>query len=146
MLIKQFEKLTRKEIGLLLKAPVLVSVLAASKDQEISNDEKAEAVKLAHLKTFTAHPLLLPYYKEVKKIFNKCFSTLAKKYAPFNDEKLRVLKQEINSVNSIIEKLDKKGAIALCASLSGYAEHIRKAEHNVAMDFLFPLPIKGIIY
>src|SRR3990172_8606507 len=106
-MIKKFKKLTADEIEVLIKAPVLVSVLAASKDKKISEDEKAEATKLAHLKTFTADPLLLPYYNEVEKNFTKYFVEIVRKYTPFNDEQTAELKQEIDVANSIIGKLDK---------------------------------------
>lgn len=145
-MIKKFKKLTTAEIEILIKAPVLVSVLAASNDKKISENEKAEASKLAHLKTFTADPLLLPYYNEVEKEFTTYFVEIVKKYAPFNDEKTAALKQEIDLANSIIRKLDKEDAITLYHSLAAYTEHVRKAEHTVLVDFLFPLPIKGVTY
>jgi len=145
-MIKKFKKLTADEIEVLIKAPVLVSVLAASKDKKISEDEKAEATKLAHLKTFTADPLLLPYYNEVEKNFTKYFVEIVRKYTPFNDEQTAELKQEIDVANSIIGKLDKADAATLYHSLAAYTEHVRKAEHNVFVDFLFPLPIKGVTY
>ena len=68
-MIKQFEKLTTEERELLYKAPVLVSVLASCSFNEVNKSQKADAIKLAHLKTFTANPLLLPYYAEVEKTF-----------------------------------------------------------------------------
>ena len=145
-MIKQFEKLTKQEIELLSKAPVFVSVLAASSDREISNNEKADAIKLAHLKTFTAYPLLIPYYKEVEKNFKSYFEAIVKIYAPFDDAKREELKQEIYSVNALIGKLDKEFASALHTSLSEYAEHVRKADNNAFVNFVFPLPIEGLTY
>ena len=145
-MIKQFEKLTKKEIDLLFKAPVLVSVLAASRDREISAKEKADAIKLAHLKTFTAYPLLIPYYKEVEKNFKSYFEAIVKIYAPFDDAKRKTLEQEINSVNVLIGKLDKEFATAFHTSLSDYAEHVRKADNNPLINFVFPLPIEGLTY
>lgn len=145
-MIKKFKHLTAKEIEALIKAPVLVSVLAASNDKKISENERAEATKLSHLKTFTADPLLLPYFNEVEKKFTTNFVEIVKKYAPFNEEKTTALKQEIDLANSILCKLDKEDAITLYNSLAGYTEHVRKAEHTVLVDFLFPLPIKGFTY
>src|ERR1035437_3216228 len=125
-MIKQFEKLTKAEIELLLKAPILVSVLATSGDHEISKKEKAEAVKFAHIKTFSADPLLLPYYKEVEKNFIIYFEEIVKKYAPFDDVKREALKKEIDTLNTVIAKLDKQFARTLHRSLSNYAEHVKK--------------------
>ena len=49
-MIKQFEKLTTEERDLLYKAPVLVSVLASCSFNEVNKSQKADAIKLAHLK------------------------------------------------------------------------------------------------
>lgn len=143
-MIKQFEKLTREDRELLLKAPVLVSVLAASGDHEISSKRKADAIKLAHLKTFTADYLLLAYYKEVEKNFKQYFEDAVKKYAPFDDQSREALKKEINNLNDVIAKLDKEFAGTLHRSLTGYAGHVRRAERGVLPDFIFPLPIHGL--
>ena len=142
-MIKQFDKLTENEIELLLKAPVLVSVLAASGDHEISKEEKAEAIKLAHLKTFTAVSLLLPYYNEVENNFKTYFESIVKKYVPFDDFKREELKKEIGALNTVIAKLDKNFAEILHKSLSGYAEHVRKADRGFLLDFILPIPITG---
>lgn len=142
--MKHFKKLTKDEIELLLKAPVLVSVLAASRDHKISNEEKADAIKLAHLKTFTADPLLLSYYKEVENNFKHYFEMIVKKYAPFNDVKREELKKEINILNTVIIKLNKKIAKTLHNSLSRYAEHVKKSERSFLGNFIFPIPILGL--
>ena len=143
-MIKQFEKLTKEETELLLKAPILVSVLASSTNHEINKLEKADAIKLAHLKTFTADPLLVKYYNEVEKNFNNYFETIEKKYAPFDDSKREALKKEINNINTIIAKLDKEFANTLHRSLSGYAGHVKKAGRGFLENFIFPLPIPGL--
>lgn len=143
-MIKQFEVLTQEEKNILLKAPILFSVLAISNDQEISKEKKADAIRLAHLKTFTADPLLLQYYMEVEKNFEIYFETIIKKYFPFDDAKREALKKEMNLLNDIISKLDKDFAQVLHKSLSGYAEHVRKAERNFLENFIFPVPLQGI--
>lgn len=143
-MIEQFKKLTKKEIELLVKAPPLVSVLAASANHEISNSEKKDAMELAHLKTFTAHPLLIPYYKEVEKNFSRYFEETVKKYAPFDDNKREELKKEINVLNNVIAKLDRDYAKMLHSSFTKYAEHVKEADKSFLLNFIFPLPIPGL--
>src|SRR4026207_64119 len=121
---KQFEKLTAEEQELLYKAPVLVSVLASCSFNEVNKVQKADAIKLAHLKTFTAHPLLIPYYTEVEKNFKELFEAATKKYFPFDEEKRTALKKEIQRVNLIIEKLNKEYGLVLYKSLEKYANHV----------------------
>jgi len=143
-MITQLEELAQHEKELLLKAPALVSLLAASGDHEINKKQKADAVKLSHLKTFTAHPLLIPYYREVEKHFDTYFEEAAQKYAPFDDEKRQALRTEINVMDTVMKKLDKDFARTLHASLKGYAEHVRKADASFMEGFIFPIPIHGL--
>ena len=147
-MIKQFEKLTNEERNLLYKAPVLVSVLASgsSDEIEINKSQKADAIKLAHLKTFTAMPLLRSYYAEVEKGFKKEFEEAIQKYFPFDENKRSELKKEMGEVSLVINKLDKEYAEALGKSFERYAKHVRNSAHSVFQDFIFPMPIEGLSY
>jgi len=145
-MIKQFEKLTPEERELLYRAPVLVSVLASCSFNEVNKSQKADAIKLAHLKTFTANPLLIPYYAEVDKNFKEQFEAAIKKYFPFDEAKRSALKKEIDKVNRVIKKLDKEYAQTLHKSLDRYAKHVKKAAHSIFQDFIFPVPIAGLSY
>ena len=147
-MITQFNKLSKEDRKLLYKAPVLVSVLASSSFNEvkINKSQKADAIKLAHLKTFTAMPLLLPYYAEVEKGFKAAFEAAINKYFPFDEAKRSELKKEMENTNSVIKKLDKEYAEALGKSFERYAKHVKKAAHSVFQDFIFPMPIEGLSY
>ena len=147
-MIKQFEKLSKEEQGLLYRAPVLVSVLASSSFNEIkiNKSQKADAIKLAHLKTFTAMPLLLPYYAEVEKGFKEAFETAIQKYFPFDEDKRNELKKEMDKTSLVINKLNKEYAEALGKSFERYAKHVKKAAHSIFQDFIFPMPIEGLSY
>ena len=143
-MIKQFETLAQEERDLLLKAPVLVSVLAACSYNRVNQSQKADAVKLAHFKTFTAAPVLLPYYIEVEKTFLEQFDSTVNKYFPFDEERRSALKKEIGRVNTVIAKLDSGYAAILHKSLEKYAKHVQKAAHSIFEDFIFPIPIPGL--
>lgn len=147
-MITQFNKLSKEDRKLLYKAPVLVSVLASSSFNEvkINKSQKADAIKLAHLKTFTVMPLLLPYYAEVEKGFKEEFETAIKKYFPFDEAKRNELKKKMDKISLIINKLDKEYAEALGKSFERYAKHVKKAAHSVFQDFIFPMPIEGLSY
>ena len=140
-MIKEFEILTRNERELLLMAPVIVSIIAASTTGEINEWEKADAIKLAHLKTFSAHPLLIQYYREVEKEFEQNFEYMIKIYSPFNDGARKLLQIKVDKINAVLEKLDPEFAVTLSTSLSGYADHVKKAYKGLIVNFLFPFPI-----
>lgn len=138
-MIKEFEQLTAEERELLYKAPVLVSVLVSCAQNEISETKKNDAIKLTHLRTFTAPPLLLPYYHEVEKIFKESFEKAVQHYFPFDDINRDKIKNELNKVNGIIAKLDEGYAKALNKSLDSYARHIKRSVYSVFQDFIFPM-------
>ncbi|MGH2564252.1 MAG: hypothetical protein ACRDE5_07055, partial [Ginsengibacter sp.] len=143
-MIRQFEKLTGEERELLYKAPVLVSVLASCSFNEINEIKKADAIKLSHLKTFTANPVLIPYYTEVEKNFKGLFEAAIRQYFPFDVVQRIALKKEMSRINRVIEKLDEEYARALNKSLEKYTRHVKRASHTVFVDFIFPLPMPGL--
>lgn len=143
-MIKQFNELKNEERELLYKAPVLVSVLTSCSLNEINEAQKADAIKLSHLKTFTSNPLLREYYEEVDKQFKNQFEATVKDFFPFDENKRGILKKEIDKVNLIIGKLEITYGKVLHKSLEGYASHVKKATHSVFQDFIFPLPIPGL--
>lgn len=143
-MISQFENLTIEERELLLKAPVFLSVLAACSEHGINPDQKADAIKLAHLKPFTADPSLVPFYQEVEKNFEQDFETISKQYAPFNEANSSLLKNQIKKTHPILKKLNREYASKLLRSFEKYERHVRRSAHSVVEDFIFPVPISGL--
>ncbi len=143
-MIPQFEKLNLYEEELLLKAPVLLSVLASCSGNSINKIQKADAIKLAHIKTFTAIPELQPYFKEAEKNFKELFEVTAEQYYPFDEQKRNLIKKEIAKVQEIIKKLEPRYAMALTKSLERYAGHVKRATHSVFRDFIFPLAMPDL--
>lgn len=142
-MLKQFENLTAEEQELLFTAPVLVSVMSSCSYNNVNQLKKEDAIKLSHIKTFTADPMLISYYIEAEKNFKEKFEATVSKYYPFDHEKRDELLHEINKVSAIIGKLDTKFANTLRRSLDLYAKHVRNA-HSVIRDFMFPIPIQGL--
>ncbi len=136
---KEFGQLSEMEKELLLRAPAIVSVLAASKARKIYEWEKADAIQLTQLKTFTARSLVIDYYKEVENVFEQNFETVAKKYAPFDDVKMEKLQNEVDTINHVIDKLETEFADELHASLRDFAEHVKNAYKGLVVNFLFPI-------
>ena len=138
-MIKEFKTLTTEEKTTLFKAPAIVSVLTLSSFKEITKAQKDNAVKLAHVKTFTEHSLLLSYYEEVNKNFKKYFEDCIEEFFPFNAANCMALRKEMNKVDMVIDKLDSIYGGLLRKSLDGYARHVNNAAHNVFQDLIFPV-------
>ena len=140
-MIPQFEKLNQTEQELLIKLPVLLSVLASCSEHEINQRQKADAIKLAHIKTFTAVQELQPYYKEAEKNFKEHFEETAERYYPFDDRNRYLLKMEIENIQKIVTRLNPSYAAALNKSLERYTIHVKRATYSIFRDFIFPLAI-----
>ncbi|GAA0195686.1 hypothetical protein GCM10009122_59930 [Fulvivirga kasyanovii] len=140
----QLNKLSEEDRELLLKAPALFSLLAASTDGPITKSEKAEAIELSHLRTFTAPPTLQPYYREVEKVFQRDLERLIDKYSPITEEQQEALQEEAESVYAILDKLDENFKLDMVISLKSYARHVGRVHTNFLEYFVFPLSIWGI--
>jgi hypothetical protein len=143
-MIPQFQKLSVQEQEQLMNAPVLFSVLASCSDNMINKAQKADAIKLAHIRTFTAMPMLQPYFKEVEIGFKEHFEAVAAQFYPFDDAHRDLLKMEISKVEDTIRKLDHSYGTALSKSLERYANHIKRATYSIYQDFMFPIAILGL--
>jgi hypothetical protein len=139
-MIPQFHRLTEEEQELLYKVPILISVLASCfcENQKRPN---AEAIRLAYLKTFVVHPLLLPYYHEIEMRFIGLFQTAIKQYFPFVDPMRITLNREMDRANRAISKLDREYAQTLHQSLEKYASHVKSASDTVCSNLSFPAAI-----
>ena len=143
-MIPHFEKLNIREQELLIKAPVLLSVLASCSEHGINQKQKADAIKLAHIKTFTAIPELQPYFKEAEKNFKEHFEEAAERYFPFDEEHRLMLKNEIKKIREIIYRLDPVYATSLSKSLERYVIHVKRATYSIFRDFIFPLAMPDV--
>jgi hypothetical protein len=142
--MKEFEHLKASERELLYRAPALVSLLAASLDGEVSEKERTEAVKLAHLRTFTSEPVLHPYYEEVEKVFESQFDQMHRDLPTKVDEREHIIQEELKKLNPILQKLDNHLSRALRISLRTYAKHVSKAQRNALQYFILPFDFDGI--
>jgi len=125
-MVHKFKKLTPEELDLLLNATIFVSLLAASSDSEIFEEEKADAIKLAHLRTFTSDPALHEYYKEVEKTFAEKIEDFDKKLPKGSEERGIILREKLNH------------------SLNSYARHVSVSHRNAVEFFFIPMNIDGI--
>lgn len=140
------KKITNKEYELLLKFPAYISLLAANTDGVLDKDEKFSANELAHIKTFSCDPLLQDFYKEVGRSFEHTLENLDKSLPFGKESRATTIKVELLSIENIILKLGNEYTAIMHKSMKEFKDHVSNAHHNVLIDFLFPVPIKGLSY
>jgi hypothetical protein len=137
--MKQFSMLTKDEREALLKFPAYISILAANSDGML---DKAE--KLEHIKTFSADPLLTEFYWEADKVFKNNLEMLDKNLPEGTESRDATIKYELMKLEKIILKLGDDYASVMHHSMKSFKDHVSKAHGNVLIDFIFPMPIKGL--
>lgn len=138
--MKEIDKLDQIDRDILLRAPSVVALLAAvSDDGEVSDNEKAASVRLAHLRTYTSKPILHNYYKEVDKVFEEHFENILSQLPEDWKEKERFLENRLLNLDPVLLKLDKVYADELISSLKSFAKHVFKSNSNFLQNFLLPI-------
>jgi hypothetical protein len=118
--------------------------MAASKDYQLDRQERNVALKLTHIKTFSCDPALADYYWEVDKDFGHAITEISDHLPADKQERERVIRRELNKLDTIVKKLDKDYANSLYSSLRSYKDQVSRAHRNFLEYFLFPLPIDHI--
>ncbi len=130
-MVEQFKDLSEEEILLVLKAPAMVSVLIAGADGKIDNKEKSVAASLAKLKTYRARTILIDYYNEVYKDFENHMNQLINDLPTDSNERSKILEAELEKLNPILKKLDKKFAINFYESMKNFAKQVAEASGGI---------------
>jgi hypothetical protein len=130
-MIKQFKPLNDEEIELMGRAPILIAILVAGADNKIDKSEIKEALQISKYKPIKGRDLLVDFYKAISGDFE--FNLIeeiaslpreARKRNPF-------IIAELEKLNKILPKLDRKFAIQFYESMKDIAKRIAKASGGV---------------
>ncbi len=144
--MKPFINLSVEENQALLKFPAYISLLAANNDGNLDEAEKKSAIKFSHIKTFSCDPLHAEFYKEADKVFAKNIEQRDKDLPKEKDKGEDIIKNELLKLEKIVVKPGKDYASVMHRSMKSFKDHVSKAHHNVLVDFIFPMPMKGLTY
>ena len=137
---KAFQELSPEEFSQLLDAPVWISLMAAyAGDGMVSEDEKADAIKLAHLRRFTAPKSLREFYELVDTQFAQRFNILDLRLPSAADDKEIYLQRQLKRVYEIMKKLDTDVAADLEESLESFYEHVFSSHKSFFQYFALPV-------
>ncbi len=142
--MNQIKNISEKKNEALLKFPVYISLLAANSDSKLDEAEKKSAIKFSHIKTYSCDPLLTSFYEEADKDFEKNIQQIDKDLPSGKEERDAAIKKELFDLEKILLKLGKEYSTVMHKSMKSFKEHVSKANHNVFIDFIFPMPIEGL--
>ncbi|MGE5108935.1 MAG: hypothetical protein ACM3H8_15455 [Sphingobacteriales bacterium] len=122
--MKYYSDLNKKEKEQLLKFPAYISLLAATAEGGIDEQEKKSVVKLTHVKTFSSEPLLSDFYKDAELIFEKTITALDNELPHNKEERASFISRELDKLELLLKKLDPGYASILRHSMESYKQHI----------------------
>ncbi len=144
--MKQFNNLLEQEKESLLKFPAYISLLAADSDDNFDKSEEKSAIKFSHIRTFSSDPLLTEFYIEADKVFKRNIEQLDKELPEKKKRREAAIKNELSNLEKIVLKLGQDYTSTMHRSMKSFKDHVSQAHHSVLVDFIFPMPIKGLTY
>jgi hypothetical protein len=139
----QFNDLTVQQKQALVKFPAYVSFLAAT-DSKLDEAEKLVAIKFAHTKSFSCHPILAEFYKESETAFENNLKQIEISLPKDKISRDLAIKKELVLLEKILLKLGHEYATALHHSMKTFRYHVSRAHHSVIEDFILPISIPGL--
>ena len=137
---KAFSKLTEEELNQLLDTPIWMALLAAyAGDGKVSEDERASAVKLANLRTFTSPKSLREFYTQVDERFEERFDLFVKRVPKGEDDKIIYIEAQVKRGHAILDKVDPEIAADIEESLESFYRHVFNADKSFFQYFALPI-------
>ncbi len=137
---KAFQNITADQFHELLDVPVWLALLAAYEvDGKISENEKADAVKLAHMRTYTAPKSLQEFYRLVDGRFAQRFEHLDHRLPKDVENKKVYIRAQIHHANALLDKLDPDIASGLQKSLASFYKHVFNSDKSFFQYFALPV-------
>ncbi|MEM9051673.1 MAG: hypothetical protein AAGC47_06435 [Bacteroidota bacterium] len=137
---KAFQDLSAEEFSHLLDAPVWIALAAAyAGDGVVSEDERAEAIRLVHLRVFTAPKSLRPFYELVDSQFAQRFTILDLRLPSRPNDIEIYLERQLKRVYEIMLKLDSDVSASLEESLESFYEHVFNSHKSFFQYFALPV-------
>ncbi len=141
-----FKDLSPREQESLLKFPAYISLLAANTDGNFDHAEEMSAVEFNHVKTYSCDPSLIEFFRDVDKNFKSTIDQLNKALPLGKVNRDVAIKKKLAGLEAITNKLGPDYSSIMHKSMQSFKDHVSRAHHNVLIDFIFPIPIKGLSY
>lgn len=141
-----FKDLTEEEQDLLLKFPAYISLLAANSDGKFDQEEKLSSIEFNHVKTFSCDPMLVDFFDKVDNDFALTIIELNDALPLGKVNRNDTIKKKLAELDAIVLKLGVEYTSTMHKSMQSFKNHVSQAHHNVLIDFIFPIPIKGLSY
>jgi hypothetical protein len=126
-MIPELKKLSTEEMELIIKAPLLVSILIAGADGQIDRSEIKGAIDTTRKKAVKSTSSLQAYYESVSEDFEDKLKVLIQNYSTRADERGAQISEELQGLNNIFPKVHGTLSVEIYESLKSLALSIAKS-------------------
>jgi hypothetical protein len=125
-MIAELKKLSSDELEMLIKAPLLVSILIAGADGDIDRNEIKGAISTTQKKA-KSNSSLKAFYESVSEDFEDKLKVIIQGYPSGASERCTQIENELKQLNPILQKVEGKFAREIYDSLKSLALNIAKS-------------------
>lgn len=104
-----------------------ITILIAGADGHIDSEEIEWAEKIAKIRSYSLADRLHDFYQEVGKDFDDNLQKIIKDYQGNNEARTKTAYEEIEKINSILQKMENHEGVKLYESLKSFAKHVAKS-------------------
>lgn len=135
-----FENLSAEEYRQLLDAPVWMALMAAyNNDGRITESEREGAIRLAHVRSYTAPKSIRKLYIEISKDFPQRLRQLNSRLPENQKDKLAYIRAQVKSSHKLLAKLDSDVAETLEENLNSFYKHVFNCDKGFFHYFALPV-------
>ena len=127
MVVRELEHLREEEKELILRTPALIAVLVGGADGKFDKQEKDQAITSIHFRAKQGDKFLKDYYKAIDHSFESVMLHIAQKYEGDADERAVKIIEQLEQLNDILPKLDRRFARVLLNDWRNFAFNVGKA-------------------
>jgi hypothetical protein len=125
-MVPELKKLTADELEMLIKAPLLVSILIAGADGQIDKSEIRGAINTARKKAQSGSSLKT-FYESVAEDFEDKLKVLIQSYPSNPTARCAQIENELTTLNNLFTKVDSQFAQDIYGSLKNLAMNTAKS-------------------
>ena len=127
MIVRELDHLNQEDKELVMNTPALISVLIGGADGEFDAREKDQAVTSVHFRAKQGDKFLKGYYKAVDLNFESVMLHISQKYEGDVHKRTDQIIEQIEKLNDILPKLDRRFAKVLLEDWRKFAFNVGKA-------------------
>ncbi len=135
-----FENLSADELRQLMDAPAWMALMAAySTDGRLTDSERDGAIRLAHVRSFTAPKSIRSLYIKISKDFPQRLLKLNSRLPEKKQDKLTYIRAQVKSSHKLLTKLDSDVAETLEENLNSFYKHVFNSDKGFFHYFALPV-------